>query len=83
MAGKKKDTPHCMFCGRAEYEVPFMLKGQEGYICSDCVHLANEYLQELDAPPASTEGGRIEHNLKPRDIKEFLDQYVIGQCAHC
>ncbi len=79
MAGKKKDTPHCMFCGRAEYEVPFMLKGQEGYICSDCVHLANEYLQELDAPPASTEGGRIEHNLKPRDIKEFLDQYVIGQ----
>ena len=80
MAGKKK-TPsvHCMFCGRAEQDVPVMLKGLEGYICSDCVRMAGDYLQELDKSFIGDAGGRIETGLKPRDIKEFLDQYVIGQ----
>ena len=81
MAGKK-NTPgghHCMFCGRAETDVPLMLKGLEGYICSDCVQLAGDYLRELDAPKAGNAPERLAQEQKPQDIKAFLDQYVIGQ----
>ena len=81
MAGKK-NTPgghHCMFCGRAETDVPLMLKGLEGYICSDCVQMAGDYLRELDAPKAGNAPERLAQEQKPQDIKVFLDQYVIGQ----
>ena len=70
-----------MFCGRSDAEVPFLLQGMDGYICSDCVRLAGEYLQEL-------EGGQKKQNQsslqlgkcpKPQEIKDYLDQYVIGQ----
>ena len=37
-----------MFCGRADAEVPFLLQGMDGYICSDCVRLAAEYLEEIE-----------------------------------
>ncbi len=70
-----------MFCGRHESEVPFMLSGQNNtYICSDCVKMAADYLKEFDAQQkASSAPGRIEKLQKPKEIKEFLDQYVIGQ----
>lgn len=70
-----------MFCGRSETEVPFLLSGLDNtYICSDCVEMASGYLKEIsnmgkgaDAP------ARIEKLQKPKEIKAFLDQYVIGQ----
>lgn len=70
-----------MFCGRSESEVPFLLSGLDNtYICSDCVEMASGYLKEIshmgkgaDAP------ARIEKLQKPKEIKAFLDQYVIGQ----
>lgn len=70
-----------MFCGRSEAEVPFLLSGLDNtYICSDCVEMASGYLKEIsnmgkgaDAP------ARIEKLQKPKEIKAFLDQYVIGQ----
>ena len=89
MPGKNKshETPHCLLCGRADYEVPYMLKGAEGYICSECVDLANGYLREIHVLPASEsadsagtgERDRIQSDIKPKEIKAFLDQYVIGQ----
>ena len=80
MAGKNKTTSHnCIFCGRNEEQVPFMLQGLDGYICSDCVRLAHDYLKELDGSPASPSQGKLERKYKPQDIKDFLDQYVIGQ----
>ena len=70
-----------MFCGRSEREVPFLLQGLDGFICSDCVELAHDYLKDTIGG-ASKDGkplGRLEALKKPVEIKEFLDEYVIGQ----
>ena len=70
-----------MFCGRDESEVPMMLSGQDGFICSDCVTLAADYLKSLE----NGQGGKapapvdLSKAPKPAEIKAFLDQYVIGQ----
>ncbi len=82
MAGKKNEQRHCMFCGRSENEVPLLLSGMDGYICSDCVRLASDYLSELtkeseeESEKSAIQIGELQ---KPKAIKEFLDQYVIGQ----
>ena len=69
-----------MFCGRADHEVPFLLQGLDGCICSDCVKLAAEYVGEVeDKGRAKSAPGKIEQLQKPADIKAFLDDYVIGQ----
>ena len=44
----RKGQNHCMFCGRSDAEVPFLLQGVDGYICSDCAKLAAQYVQELE-----------------------------------
>ena len=70
-----------MFCGRSEREVPFLLQGLDGFICSDCVELAHDYLKD-SLGGVSKDGkplGRLEALKKPVEIKEFLDEYVIGQ----
>ena len=84
MAGRTHNK--CSFCGRSDNEVPLMLTGINGYICSDCVQNAYEMLKEFspDAKKSGTnkkDGGKV--NLKdvpkPKDIKDYLDQYIIGQ----
>ena len=69
-----------MFCGRSDAEVPFLLKGLEGYICSDCARLAAQYVEELEQgnkkPGVAPALGKAP---KPAEIKAYLDQYVIGQ----
>ena len=79
MASKKQQTGHhCMFCGRPEEEVPYLLRGVDAYICSDCIELAHGYLKDtLGAQAAPFTPLEIKH--KPKDIKAFLDDYVIGQ----
>ena len=70
-----------MFCGRSEREVPFLLQGLDGFICSDCVELAHDYLRDT-LGTVSKDGkplGRLEALKKPVEIKAFLDEYVIGQ----
>ena len=81
MAGKKNTTKRCMFCGRSEEEVPFLLSGHDDtYICSDCVRMAAGYLDEVEgAAKHASSPGKIEKLQKPKEIKEFLDNYVIGQ----
>ncbi len=76
-----KKGNHCMFCGRSEAEVPYMLKGLEGYICSDCAKLAAQYVSELEGEPAHKGGPapKLGKAPKPAEIKAYLDQYVIGQ----
>ena len=70
-----------MFCGRSEEEVPFLLSGHDDtYICSDCVRMAAGYLDEVEgAAKHASSPGKIEKLQKPKEIKEFLDNYVIGQ----
>ena len=73
---------HCMFCGRSERDVPFLLQGIAGFICSDCVELAHNYLEDALGGASNKEGkslGRLDSLKKPVEIKEFLDEYVIGQ----
>lgn len=69
-----------MFCGRKENEVPFLMEGLDGCICSDCVELAHSYLRDLTSPNArNNDLGKIKDVKKPKEIKAFLDEYVIGQ----
>lgn len=84
MAGKKQGgtTRHCMFCGRSEKEVPFLLQGLDGFICSDCVELAHDYLKDAlgkSSAASQSQAGRLDNLKKPQEIKAFLDEYVIGQ----
>ena len=81
MAGKKKTTRYCMFCGRPENEVPFLFDGlQDTHICSDCITSAASYLDTVSRQFKQEQApGRIEKLRKPAEIKAFLDQYVIGQ----
>ena len=77
----KGKQARCMFCGRPDAEVPFMLKGLDGYICSDCVRMAAQYLEEMDgdkgaSAPAPAKLGKAP---TPEEIKAYLDKYVIGQ----
>ena len=76
----KNDKRQCCFCGRSEDEVSLLLSGMTGYICSDCVKIAGDYLRELEQEAQESEGAiEIDELQKPKAIKEFLDQYVIGQ----
>ena len=69
-----------MFCGRGDNEVSLLLQGLDGFICSDCVRLAADYLDEIDgAPSAKKAPAPVSQAPKPKEIKAFLDQYVIGQ----
>ncbi|MBP5218594.1 MAG: ATP-dependent Clp protease ATP-binding subunit ClpX [Bacteroidales bacterium] len=80
MSQKKTSQHHCMFCGRTDNEVPYLLQGIEGFICSDCVELAHDYLKDTVSPKPAAAGPERLDNLKtPSEIKAFLDQYVIGQ----
>ena len=70
----------CSFCGRTEDEVGFLITGVNGCICDSCAEQAHEIVKEAMHHQGQ---GPADLNLselpKPKDIKEFLDQYVIGQ----
>lgn len=70
----------CSFCGRTEDEVGFLITGVNGCICDSCAEQAHEIVKEAMHHQGQ---GKTDLNLselpKPKDIKEFLDQYVIGQ----
>ncbi|MFV0604985.1 MAG: ATP-dependent Clp protease ATP-binding subunit ClpX [Niabella sp.] len=72
---------HCSFCGRNRDEVEILIAGQDVHICENCVEHASEIIQqELSIKDvAGTASGYALHVHKPREIKAFLDEYVIGQ----
>jgi ATP-dependent Clp protease ATP-binding subunit ClpX len=67
----------CSFCGRTKKEVELLITGIHGNICEKCVGQANDILKE-EIGNTSDSVGDISL-LKPKEIKSFLDQYVIGQ----
>ncbi len=71
----------CSFCGRPDSQVRLLITGLNGYICNECVQQANEIVKETIGAERASKAGDIDwKNLpKPKEIKDFLDQYVIGQ----
>ncbi len=85
---KKKNT--CNFCGRSESEVRLMITGLNGYICEDCARQAYDIVCAQGFGPEGAKGAdkkgpdydkapRLSEVPKPNEIKEYLDQYIIGQ----
>lgn len=80
MAKKKQEDLRCSFCGRHADEVQLLLPGMSGCICNECAERANEIIAEYMKPQGKGEDDFQMDNLpKPGEIKEYLDQYVIGQ----
>lgn len=74
---EEKKQYRCSFCGKTEDEVEQLISGPGVYICNECVDLCNSILEgEFNAKP---ENKSLDKLPKPREIKEVLDQYVIGQ----
>ena len=72
----------CSFCGRSEREVRLLITGINGYICEDCAQQAYRIVQEhlSDETGKATVGKARKLKIpKPKEIKDYLDQYVIGQ----
>ncbi|MGE5574373.1 MAG: ATP-dependent Clp protease ATP-binding subunit ClpX [Bacteroidota bacterium] len=74
--GDEKGQLKCSFCGKAQDQVKKLIAGPGVYICDECIELCNEIIEEELGEEADVELGNIP---KPKEIKEILDQYVIGQ----
>ena len=77
MAEKNNNKRRCSFCGRSENEVGLLMSGLTGHICNDCVEQAHNILREEALLPKSD--FEMNELPKPKEIKAFLDEYVIGQ----
>jgi len=77
----------CNFCGRNEHEVKLLISGVNGYICEDCAKQAYQIVKESGIEASTADeaskksGGKVatQRVPKPMEIKEYLDQYIIGQ----
>lgn len=71
----------CSFCGRTDKEVPLLISGVSGFICSDCARAAYQIVEENLASKSAKKDFNVALTdlPKPHDIKAYLDQYVIGQ----
>ena len=75
----------CSFCGRGEDEVRLLITGMNGFICENCAQQAYQIAQSAGALDADEEehaadtGFKVKKVPKPKEIKKYLDQYIIGQ----
>ncbi len=84
---KNDDKLKCSFCGKTQDQVKKLIAGPEVYICDECVELCNEILDEEFLESKEKESGDGEGSAekseksipKPHEIKEYLDQYIVGQ----
>lgn len=75
-----KQTRHCSFCGRTESQVEFFIMGQDNaQICNECAVQAAEIVRENTESKSKLPKLNKDEIPKPVEIKEYLDQYVIGQ----
>ncbi|HHV62575.1 MAG TPA: ATP-dependent Clp protease ATP-binding subunit ClpX [Firmicutes bacterium] len=74
--GDEKGQLKCSFCGKLQEQVKKLIAGPGVYICDECIELCNEIIEEELGEEVDVELGNIP---KPKEIKEILDQYVIGQ----
>src|SRR5210317_374486 len=66
----------CSFCGKSKESVKKFISGPNVYICNECISLCNEILAEEEDREATSQIAEV---LTPAEIKDVLDEYVIGQ----
>jgi ATP-dependent Clp protease ATP-binding subunit ClpX len=74
--GDGGDLLKCSFCGKSQKQVKKLIAGPGVYICDECIDLCNEIIEEELAEAGDVE---LEELPKPAEIRDFLEQYVIGQ----
>jgi ATP-dependent Clp protease ATP-binding subunit ClpX len=76
----KKDNVQCSFCGRDKSETDIMIAGLDAHICNICIEQAYQIVLEESTGRKSKSTKKTKFEIKkPREIKAFLDQYIIGQ----
>ena len=83
---KVEDNIYCSFCGKPQEYVGRLIKGNNSYICDQCIELCVSILEDSDDFDFEPKNEKVKDNsiempklLKPVEIKEILDEYVIGQ----
>ena len=83
MANNDNNHRHCSFCGRSEEELELLLTGLDGHICNECAERAKEMVDLALASQKPSDD--VEEELgalpTPKEIKKYLDEYIIGQDA--
>lgn len=83
MANNDNNHRHCSFCGRSEEELELLLTGIDGHICNECAERAKEMVDLALASQKPSDD--VEEELgalpTPKEIKKYLDEYIIGQDA--
>ena len=69
---------YCSFCGKSQHEVRKLIAGPSVFICDECIELCNDIIREETATDKGGKGARSDLPT-PREIRQILDQYVIGQ----
>jgi ATP-dependent Clp protease ATP-binding subunit ClpX len=77
MSNPKDKQPSCSFCGKTKAEVKKLIAGPSVFVCDECVTLCNDIMHEDDQKEVVAEEAK--KLPKPLEIKQFLDEYVIGQ----
>ncbi|WP_329081593.1 ATP-dependent Clp protease ATP-binding subunit ClpX [Streptosporangium sp. NBC_01469] len=78
--GDRGDPLKCTFCAKSQRQVMRLIAGPGGvHICDECVGLCNELIAEEFGESPGSLGGGLRRSPKPREIHEFLGQYVVGQ----
>ena len=67
---------YCSFCGKSQHEVRKLIAGPSVFVCDECVELCNDIIREEMQEKAAAGGSKLP---KPQEIKQVLDEYVIGQ----
>ena len=83
MAGRNEDVFRCSFCGKHQNQVHKLIAGPNGaYICDECVEICAEIIEEelgLESEEGMLDAKEEINLIKPKEMKAFLDEYVIGQ----
>ncbi len=82
MAKDDKKSARCSFCGKHQEEVDRIIAGPGAYICNECVQLCMSILDEDYEPTAHSHSPELPDMIPtPKEIREYLDEYIIGQDA--
>jgi ATP-dependent Clp protease ATP-binding subunit ClpX len=74
--GESGDLLKCSFCGKSQKQVKKLIAGPGVYICDECIDLCNEIIEEELSESSDL---KFDELPKPKEIHDFLEQYVIGQ----